>query len=146
MMTLDDAVKLVLYAFENGHSGDIFVQKSPAATVKTLAHALVNVLGKEQYPIKVIGTRHGEKLYESLLSREEMVKAEDLGGYYRVPPDLRSLNYSNFFEKGDEKISQSEDYNSHNTERLDIDSMKQLLMKLSFIKDLSQGNYIKPEE
>jgi UDP-glucose 4-epimerase len=146
MMTLDDAVKLVLYAFENGHSGDIFVQKSPAATVKTLAHALVNVLGKEQYPIKVIGTRHGEKLYESLLSREEMVKAEDLGGYYRVPPDLRSLNYSNFFEKGDEKISQSEDYNSHNTERLDIDSMKQLLMKLSFIKNLSQGNYIKPEE
>ena len=140
MMTLDDAVKLVLYAFENGHSGDIFVQKSPAATVKTLAHALVNVLGKEQYPIKVIGTRHGEKLYESLLSREEMVKAEDLGGYYRVPPDLRSLNYSNFFEKGDEKISQSEDYNSHNTERLDIDSMKQLLMKLSFIKNLSQGN------
>ena len=140
MMTLDDAVKLVLYAFENGHSGDIFVQKSPAATVKTLAHALVNVLGKAKYPIKVIGTRHGEKLYESLLSREEMVKAEDLGGYYRVPPDLRSLNYSNFFEQGDEKISQSEDYNSHNTERLDIDSMKQLLMKLSFIKNLSQGN------
>ncbi len=140
MMTLDDAVKLVLYAFENGHSGDIFVQKSPAASVETLAHALVSVLGKEQYPIKVIGTRHGEKLYESLLSREEMVKAEDLGGYYRVPPDLRNLNYSNFFEKGDEKISQSEDYNSHNTERLDIDSMKQLLMKLSFIKNLSQGN------
>jgi UDP-N-acetylglucosamine 4,6-dehydratase/5-epimerase len=146
MMTLDDAVKLVLYAFENGHSGDIFVQKSPAASVETLAHALVSVLGKEQYPIKVIGTRHGEKLYESLLSREEMVKAEDLGGYYRVPPDLRNLNYSNFFEKGDEKISQSEDYNSHNTERLDIDSMKQLLMKLSFIKNLSQGNYINPEE
>ena len=140
MMTLDDAVKLVLYAFENGHSGDIFVQKSPAASVETLAHALVNVLGKAKYPIKVIGTRHGEKLYESLLSREEMVKAEDLGGYYRVPPDLRNLNYSNFFEKGDEKISQSEDYNSHNTERLDIDSMKQLLMKLSFIKNLSQGN------
>jgi len=140
MMTLDDAVKLVLYAFENGDSGDIFVQKSPAASVETLAHALVSVLGKEQYPIKVIGTRHGEKLYESLLSREEMVKAEDLGGYYRVPPDLRNLNYSNFFEKGDEKISQSEDYNSHNTERLDIDSMKQLLMKLSFIKNLSQGN------
>ena len=140
MMTLDDAVKLVLYAFENGHSGDIFVQKSPAASVETLAHALVHVLGKAQYPIKVIGTRHGEKLYESLLSREEMVKAEDLGGYYRVPPDLRNLNYSNFFEKGDEKISQSEDYNSHNTERLDIDSMKQLLMKLSFIKNLSQGN------
>lgn len=146
MMTLDDAVKLVLYAFENGHSGDIFVQKSPAASVETLAHALVNVLGKAKYPIKVIGTRHGEKLYESLLSREEMVKAEDLGGYYRVPPDLRGLNYSNFFEQGDEKISQSEDYNSHNTERLDIDSMKQLLMKLSFIKNLSQGNYIKPEE
>lgn len=146
MMTLDDAVELVLYAFENGHSGDIFVQKSPAASVETLAHALVNVLGKGQYPIKVIGTRHGEKLYESLLSREEMVKAEDLGGYYRVPPDLRNLNYSNFFEKGDEKISQSEDYNSHNTERLDIDSMKQLLMKLSLIKNLSQGNYTNPEE
>ena len=146
MMTLDDAVELVLYAFENGHSGDIFVQKSPAASVETLARALVNVLGKGQYPIKVIGTRHGEKLYESLLSREEMVKAEDLGGYYRVPPDLRNLNYSNFFEKGDEKISQSEDYNSHNTERLDIDSMKQLLMKLSLIKNLSQGNYTNPEE
>lgn len=146
MMTLADAVDLVLYAFEHGNNGDMFVQKAPAATVEVLAQALSDLLGKPDYPINVIGTRHGEKLYEALLSREEMVCAEDLGGYYRVPPDLRDLNYSKFVEQGEQEISQAEDYNSHNTQRLDVAGMQQLLLKLEFIRELREGRYVSPEE
>jgi len=146
MMTLDDAVDLVLYAFENGVPGDIFVQKAPAATIETLAYALTDLMGKPDHPVNIIGTRHGEKLYEALLSREEMAEAEDLGGYYRVPPDLRDLNYGKFVEVGEEKISHAEDYNSHNTERLDVEGMKALLMKLLFMQAASRGEYIDPEE
>ena len=134
MMTLDDAVDLVLYAFEHGNNGDIFVQKAPAATIKTLAIALKELLGLPEHPVNIIGTRHGEKLYEALLSREEMVAAEDMGDYYRVPPDLRDLNYGKYVEQGDQRISQVEDYNSHNTERLDVEGMKKLLLKLAFIR------------
>ncbi|MAE21757.1 MAG: UDP-glucose 4-epimerase [Pseudomonas sp.] len=145
MMTLEDAVDLVLYAFEHGNNGDMFVQKAPAATVEVLAQALTQMLNKPEHPINVIGTRHGEKLFEALLSREEMVCAEDLGGYYRVPPDLRDLNYGKFVEQGEEQISHAEDYNSHNTERLDIEGMKQLLLKLQFIRELCEGRYTDPE-
>jgi UDP-N-acetylglucosamine 4,6-dehydratase/5-epimerase len=136
MMTLEDAVDLVLYAFEHGRSGDIFVQKAPAATIGTLAQALLELLGKPDHPVNIIGTRHGEKLYEALLSREEMACAEDLGGYYRVPPDLRDLNYGKFVEQGEKRISDSEDYNSHNTERLEVEAMKKMLLKLAFIREL----------
>ncbi|MCG8670492.1 MAG: polysaccharide biosynthesis protein [Pseudomonadales bacterium] len=146
MMTLEDAVDLVLFAFENGNNGDLFVQKAPAATIETLAHALLGLMDKPNHPINVIGTRHGEKLYEALLSREEMLCAQDLGGYYRVPPDLRDLNYGKFVEQGDEKISQIEDYNSHNTERLDVSGMQMLLRKLDFIRALERGEYMKPED
>lgn len=146
MMTLADAVDLVLYAFEHGNNGDMFVQKAPAATVEVLAQALSNLLGKPGYPINVIGTRHGEKLYEALLSREEMVCAEDLGGYYRVPPDQRDLNYGKFVEQGVQEISQTEDYNSHNTQRLDVAGMQQLLLKLEFIRELREGRCVSPEE
>jgi UDP-glucose 4-epimerase len=146
MMTLDDAVDLVLYAFEHCKPGDIFVQKAPAATVDTLAYALTDLMNKPNHPVNIIGTRHGEKLYEALLSREEMAEAEDLGGYYRVPPDLRDLNYGKFVEEGEERISQSEDYNSHNTEQLDIEGMKKLLMKLPFMQAAARGEYIDPEE
>lgn len=124
----------------------MFVQKAPAATVEVLAQALSELLGKPGYPINVIGTRHGEKLYEALLSREEMVCAEDLGGYYRVPPDLRDLNYGKFVEQGEQEISQAEDYNSHNTQRLDVAGMQQLLLKLEFIRELRDGRYVNPEE
>ncbi|VVN06183.1 UDP-glucose 4-epimerase [Pseudomonas fluorescens] len=146
MMTLSDAVDLVLYAFEHGKNGDLFVQKAPAATVDTLAKALTRMLGKPDHPIQVIGTRHGEKLYEALLSREEMACAEDKGDYYRVPPDLRDLNYSKFVEEGEEKISTTEDYNSHNTERLDIEGMQNLLLKLAFMKAIKRGEHAVPEE
>lgn len=146
MMTLGDAVDLVLYAFENGNNGDLFVQKAPAATVDTLAHALTSLLGKPEHPIQIIGTRHGEKLYEALLSREEMACAEDMGEYFRVPPDLRDLNYSKFVEQGEEKISHTEDYNSHNTQRLDVAGMQQLLLKLDFIKAIQRGEHAMPEE
>lgn len=146
MMTLADAVDLVLYAFEHGSNGDMFVQKAPAATVETLALALSRMMGKPDHPINVIGTRHGEKLFEALLSREEMACAEDLGGYYRVPPDLRDLNYGKFVEHGEQKISHTEDYNSHNTERLGVAGMQELLRKLDFIRALEQGGYINPED
>ncbi len=139
MMTLEDAVDLVLYAFEQGTNGDIFVQKAPAATIETLAHALHELLDIQNYPINIIGTRHGEKLYEALLSREEMVAATDLGEYYRIPPDLRDLNYSKYVEDGDIRISEVEDYNSHNTQRLDVEGMKELLLKLPFIRALRAG-------
>lgn len=146
MMTLDDAVDLVLYAFEHGQPGEIFVQKAPAATIEVLAKALTSLLGKPDHEVRVIGTRHGEKLYEALLSREEMAAAEDLGGYYRVPPDLRDLNYGKFVEQGETKISDATDYNSHNTDRLDIEGMKALLMKLRFMQATAQGEYFEPEE
>ena len=146
MMTLADAVDLVLYAFEHGNNGDIFVQKAPAATIEVLAKALTELVGKPEHPINVIGTRHGEKLYEALLSREEMVCAEDMGDYYRVPPDLRDLNYAKFVEEGETQISITEDYNSHNTQRLDVAGMQQLLRKLDFIRAIERGEHATPEE
>lgn len=139
MMTLEDAVDLVLYAFEHGSNGDMFVQKAPAATIETLVEALTSLMEKFNHPVHVIGTRHGEKLYETLLSREEMAAAADLGGYYRVPPDLRDLNYGKFVEEGEQKISKLDDYNSHNTDRLDKNGMKDLLMKLDFIRAIVKG-------
>ena len=144
MMTLDDAVNLVLYAFEKGNSGDIFVQKAPAATVENLALTLAKILGHKDYPIKTIGTRHGEKIHETLLSREEMVFSKDLGNYYRVPIDRRDLNYDLFFEKGDSKITKSEDYNSGNTKRLNDRELEKLLFKLPFMKDISKGKRVIP--
>ena len=146
MMTLTDAVDLVLYAFTNGNNGDIFVQKSPAATIEVLARSMCTLLGVPDHPIQVIGTRHGEKLYETLLSREEMANAVDMGDYFRIPPDLRDLNYAKFVEQGQETISVSEDYNSHNTTRLDVDSMSALLMKLDFMQDLVAGRAPSLEE
>jgi UDP-glucose 4-epimerase len=146
MMTLADAVDLVLYAFEHGNNGDLFVQKAPGATVETLARALTELVGKPDHEINIIGTRHGEKLFEALLSREEMVCAEDLGYYYRIPPDLRDLNYGKFIEEGEEKISITEDYNSHNTERLDVAGMQELLMKLTFMAAIKSGENIAAEE
>jgi UDP-N-acetylglucosamine 4,6-dehydratase len=142
MMTLDDAVNLVLYAFKNGRNGDIFVQKAPASTVENLARAILTIMKKPNHPVHVIGTRHGEKLYEALLSREEMACAEDLGEYFRVPPDGRDLNYAKFFEQGDERLTRTthgEDYNSHNTTRLDFEGMKALLLKLDFIERISRS-------
>jgi len=139
MMTLEDAVDLVLYAFEHGRNGDLFVQKAPAATIETLVEAMLSIMEKPKHTVNVIGTRHGEKLYETLLSREEMAAAEDLGSYYRVPPDLRDLNYGKFVEEGEQKISKLDDYNSHNTERLDKDGMKRLLMKLAFVRAIAKG-------
>ena len=136
MMTLEDAVDLVLYAFENGKNGDLFIQKAPAATIEILSKAILKLLNKEKHPVKIIGTRHGEKLYETLLSREEMVFSEDLGNYFRIPPDLRDLNYVEFIEKGRKEISESEDYNSHNTKRLDLKEMQELLLKLESFKNL----------
>ena len=135
MMTLDDAVDLVLYAFRHGGQGDVFVQKAPAATIHVLATALAELLGKPEHPINIIGTRHGEKLFEVLLSREEVVTAEDLGDYFRVAPDNRDLNYGKFVESGEVKITNSEDYNSHNTMRLDVVAMKELLMKISLMQN-----------
>lgn len=149
MMTLDDAVDLVLHAFEHGNNGDIFVQKASAATIDTLAKAIKDHMGKPDHPVNVIGTRHGEKLYEVLLSREEMACAEDMGDYFRVPPDDRDLNYAKFFEKGDKRLTQTthgEDYNSHNTTRLDIEGMKKLLFKLDFMQRIARGERAVPEE
>lgn len=146
MMTLDDAVDLVLYAFEHGSPGEIFVQKAPAATIATLAQALTELMGVPDHPIHTIGTRHGEKLFEVLLSREEMASAKDLGGYYNVPPDLRDLNYGKFVEEGEMRISNAVEYNSHNTDRLDIQGMQNLLMKLRFMRGAVQGEQLEPEE
>jgi UDP-N-acetylglucosamine 4,6-dehydratase len=146
MMTLDDAVDLVLYAFEHGNQGDIFVQKAPAVTIEILAKALITLMNKVNHKIQVIGTRHGEKLYESLLSREEHFAAKDMGNYFRIPPDLRDLNYEKFVEEGAKEISNTEDYNSHNTRRLDIEGMKELLLKLPLInKNLSDDYFFKME-
>lgn len=146
MMTLDDAVDLVLFAFEHGQPGEIFVQKAPAATIETLAKALVGLLDASSRSIDIIGTRHGEKLFEALLSREEVVAAEDLGNYYRVPPDLRDLNYGKYFEHGETKISEAVEYTSHNTTRLDIEGMQALLMKLRFMQATVRGENVEPEE
>jgi UDP-N-acetylglucosamine 4,6-dehydratase/5-epimerase len=146
MMTLDDAVDLVLYAFEHGKPGEIFVQKAPAATIDVLTKALTGLLNKSKHEVNVIGTRHGEKLYEALLSREEMAAAEDLGGYFRVPPDLRDLNYGKFVDQGEVKISEATDYNSHNTQRLDIAGMQALLLKLRFMQAIVRGEHVELEE
>ena len=140
MMTLDEAVELVIFAFSNGKPGDIFVQKSPAATIQVLAKAMTNLLNKPNHEIKIIGTRHGEKKYEVLLSKEEMAQAEDLGGYYRVPPDLRDLNYGKYLDKGDTMIDDSIEYNSDNTTRLDVSNMKKLLLKLDTLAEIQKGN------
>ncbi len=139
MMTLDDAVDLVVYAFTNGHNGDLFVQKAPAATLDTLAQALKEIYAKVnpkygETEVKVIGTRHGEKLYETLVTREEMAKAIDMGNYYRIPCDTRDLNYDKYFTEGSEEASKIEDYHSHNTHRLDVEGMKEQLMRLRFIQ------------
>lgn len=134
MMSLDDALALVLYAFSNATNGDIFVQKSPAATIETLVAAITELLGVPDYPVQVIGTRHGEKLYEVLLSREEMALADDRGGYFRITPDLRDLNYEKFVERGETKISQSNEYSSHNTSRLGVEQVKELLLKLDVMQ------------
>jgi UDP-N-acetylglucosamine 4,6-dehydratase/5-epimerase len=133
MMTLEDAVDLVLYAFEHGNNGDIFVQKAPAATIETLAKALLELYEAEN-PIRVIGTRHGEKLYETLVNREDMVKAMDMGGYYRIPADNRDLNYERYFSEGIEDVTKYDEYHSHNTEQLDVEGMKKLLLKLPMIR------------
>lgn len=134
MMSLDDAVELVLFAFEYGESGDTFVQKAPAATVSLLAKTLCKIFNKEHQEIKIIGTRHGEKLYETLLTREEMAKASDLGGYYKIPSDTRDLNYTKFFSEGEEVITQAHEYHSHNTHRLNQIELEKLLRKLHEIQ------------
>jgi UDP-glucose 4-epimerase len=134
LMSLEDSVDLVLYAFEHGAQGDIFVQKAPACTVADLAQAVKELFNSGE-PVRVIGTRHGEKLYESLISREEMVKAQDMGEYYRIPADNRDLNYAQYFSEGEEKISTQEDYTSHSTTRLNVEQVKEILLKLDYIKE-----------
>jgi UDP-glucose 4-epimerase len=134
MMTLDDAVDLVLYAFEHGQNGDLFVQKAPAATIEILAKSLIE-LYKSHSKIRIIGTRHGEKLYETLVTREEMTKAQDMGDYYRIPADNRDLNYDKYFVEGQQEIAEIEDYHSHNSIRLDLEGMKTLLLKLSLVRE-----------
>jgi UDP-N-acetylglucosamine 4,6-dehydratase len=146
MMTLDDAVDLVLFAFSHGQPGEIFVQKAPAATIEVLAQALTHMLNRPDHPINIIGTRHGEKLFEVLLSREEMVAAQDLGGYYRIIPDLRDLNYGKFVEQGEKMISEAVEYNSHNTIRIDVPGMQALLMKLQFMQATLRGEQADAEE
>ncbi|EGJ6269884.1 polysaccharide biosynthesis protein, partial [Escherichia coli] len=135
MMTLEDAVDLVLYAFKNGDNGDIFVQKAPAATIQTLAVAITELMGVPDHKIDIIGTRHGEKLYEALLSREEVLASVDLGDYYKVSPDRRDLNYGKYVDIGDTRIDEVDDYNSHNTQRLNVNGMKELLMKLKLFNN-----------
>jgi UDP-N-acetylglucosamine 4,6-dehydratase len=139
MMSLDDSVDLVLFAFENGQSGDIFVQKAPAATVELLAHTMRKILGVPNHEIRTIGTRHGEKLYETLLTKEEMVKAIDMERYYRIPADTRDLNYNQFFEEGEEVITEAGEYHSHNTHRMNEDELTELLLNLREVKDDLKG-------
>lgn len=146
MMTLEDAVDLVLFAFNKGTPGDIFVQKAPAVTIGDMTKALCQLIGKPNYPTRIIGTRHGEKRCEVLLSREEMAYALDMGNYYRIPPDLRDLNYAKYVDIGEESITDASEYNSDNTERLDVEGMKLMLNKLKFIKAASKGEIIDPEE
>ncbi|MDR2277401.1 MAG: polysaccharide biosynthesis protein [Acinetobacter pittii] len=145
MMTLNDAVDLVLHAFSHGKNGDIFVQKAPAATIDTLVQALLEITNKPNHEVNIIGTRHGEKLYEALCSKEEMFAAQDQGNYYRIPSDNRDLNYSKYHDTGERDLSTIEDYNSHNTERLDINGMIKLLHKLDFIADIKAGSLVVPE-
>ncbi len=135
MMSLDQAVELVLFAFEHGTNGDIFVQKAPAATIELLANTLKNMLGRPDHPVRIIGTRHGEKLYESLLTKEEMVRAVDMGDYYRIPADNRDLNYSKYFEEGEDVITQADEYHSHNTYRLNEEELRQMLLNLREIQE-----------
>jgi UDP-glucose 4-epimerase len=149
MMTLADAVDLVLYAFEHGNNGDIFVQKAPAATVETLTQAILELMDRPNHRVAVIGSRHGEKLYESLLSKEERACAVDMGDYFRVPPDARDLNYAKFVEEGENRITQAlhgEEYNSHNTTRLDVEGMKKLLLKLDFMQKIARGEHANAED
>jgi len=141
MMTIENAVELVLFSFTHGVPGDTFVQKAPAATIETLAQALKKLM-KASNPVNVIGTRHGEKLYETLLTREEMAVAQDAGDYYRVPSDKRDLNYEQFFSTGSEKVGEVEDYNSHNTRRLDVDGMIELLLKLDIVNRAVRGEKV----
>jgi UDP-glucose 4-epimerase len=141
MMSIDDAVDLVLFAFQHGTPGDTFVQKAPAATIETLATALKRLLESDAR-VDVIGTRHGEKLFETLLTREEMAVAEDVGGYYRVASDKRDLNYNAYFSEGDAKVARAEDYNSHNTQRLDVEGMIALLRKLDVVERAMSGEKI----
>lgn len=138
LMSLDDSVDLVLHAYEHGRQGDIFVQKAPASTIGDLAQALKEILNKDN-PVRIIGTRHGEKLYESLVSREEMARVEDMAGYYRIPADNRDLNYAKYFSDGEERISVLDDYTSHNTERLSIEQVKALLLKLDYMQGELRG-------
>ena len=146
MMTLDDAIDLVIFAFKNGSSGDIFVQKAPAATIEILVNSLKEILDRPNHPVNIIGTRHGEKLYEALLSREEIITAVEFEDYYKIPPDLRDLNYGKFIDFGETKLSNIEEYTSHNTTRLDLKGVKSLLGKLDFIKALNKGLEIEPED
>lgn len=146
VMTLPQAVDLVLHAFMHGENGDLFVQKSPGVTIRDLAQAVVNVLGVTNHPIREIGTRHGEKLYEALLSREERVKAEDQGQYFRVKPDYRSLNYSSYENAGERDINTAEDYNSHNTDRLNVDQMEKILLDLEYMKRVLAGENPEADE
>jgi UDP-glucose 4-epimerase len=142
MLSIDDAVDLVVYAFEHGNPGDVFVQKAPAATIETLARALKKLFNADN-EIRIIGTRHGEKLYETLLTREEMARAEDMGDYYRIPADIRDLNYACYFTEGETKVAGHEDYHSHNTHRLDEDELIALLMKLDFVREaLEKGKLV----
>jgi UDP-glucose 4-epimerase len=142
MMTIDDAVDLVIYAFQNGNPGDIFVQKAPATTIGILAEALLKLFDAKN-EIRIIGTRHGEKLYETLLNREEMAKVEDMGDYFRIPADVRDLNYNCYYVEGQEEVSLKEDYNSHNTTQLDVDGMIKLLFNLDIIKRALKGEKVK---
>jgi len=142
MMSIDDSLDLVLYAFEHGRPGDVFVQKAPAVTIATLARALKKLF-KADNEIRIIGTRHGEKLYETLLTREEMARAEDLGDYYRIPADIRDLNYACYFTEGETRVSTHEDYHSHNTRQLDEDGLIELLLKLDFVRSSLETRKIK---
>ena len=145
MMTLDDAVDLVIYAFNNAKPGEIFVQKAPAATIDILSKAILSLLKKEEHQIDIIGTRHGEKKFEVLLSREEMACAKDVGNYFIIPPDLRDLNYEKYIDQGEIAISVSDEYNSDNTKRLNQQEMIELLLKLDFINSAIKGDYVNPE-
>jgi UDP-N-acetylglucosamine 4,6-dehydratase len=138
MMSIDDAIDLVVYAFKNASPGDIFVQKAPAATIATIAAALQKIF-RAKNPVRIIGTRHGEKLYETLLTREELARAKDLGDYYRIPADTRDLNYNLYFTEGEEKVSKQQDYNSHNTRRLDVDELVKLLLKVDLVQEELKG-------
>lgn len=149
MMTLADAVDLVLYAFEHGNNGDIFVQKAPAATVEVLTQAVLGLMNKPEHAVNIMGTRHGEKLYEALLSREEMACAEDMGEYFRVPADGRDLNYAKFVDQGEARLTQTshaDEYHSHNTTRLDVEGMQALLLKLDFMQRIARGERVAAED